>query len=223
MRFTTLALLALAAGSLTALRAQQTTGRMPNVAPVEPTTTEAEVGALTRPRMRTLFAEDFIRHAMSLKTGRYGLAVQDNVVVNVDSELDFDVYNADQFTAGVQGGQVGELLDLGTFDDLALRYGYQETVGGGQGFSSIRYEGGTMVILADLSTAEVQPFPEAQAFLDAPLSSTSIPAPVQAGHVYLVRLQDRNDPTFLRFAKLLVNEHVPGVRVTLAWEEIVVE
>ena len=214
-------LLALAGLSLTTFALQ--TGN-PWSRPVAPPQAELGLdsagGALQRPRIRTLYKNDFIRHAMSLSTGRYGLAVQDNVVVNVDSELDYGVYFFDQFLTGVQGGQVGELLDLGTTEDLAARYGYQETVGGGQGFSSIRFESGGLVILADLSTGAVQEFTEGQDFLDAPDTVSSVPAQVNLGHVYLVRIQDRNDPTFLRFAKLLVTEHVPDELVTVLWEEV---
>ena len=168
----------------------------------------------------TLYQEDYLRHSLSLRTGDYGKAVQNHLVVNLDSELDFGSYSADQFTAGVQGGQNGELLDLGSWQDLARRHGYAETVGGGQGFTSIRFENGRLVILQDYSTGAVQSFVEGEQFLNGPPLTTSRPAPITVGHVYLVRIVDRNDPEFLRFVKLLVVGHAPGQSVTVRWQEL---
>jgi len=188
------------------------------------TLTEASTaggGGLSRPRTRTLRAHDFTRHSLSLRTGAFGTAIQAQRVVNVDSELDFGALHPGQFTAGVQGGQVGELLDLGSTAELALRYGYDETVGGGQGFASIRFEGEELVILDELATGSVQPFTEGQQFLQARPPAFSVPAAVQLGHLYLVRIVDRNDPAFLRFAKLLVTAHRPGEEVSFVWAELV--
>jgi len=186
-----------------------------------PASSHADDAGLSRPRTRTLRAHDFTRHSLSLRTGAFGTAIQDQRVVNVDSELDFGTLYPGQFTAGVQGGQVGELLDLGSTEELALRYGYEETVGGGQGFASIRFEGEELVILDELATGSVQPFREGQAFLQARPPVASVPAAVQLGHLYLVRIVDRNDPAFLRFAKLLVTAHRSGEEVGFVWAELV--
>lgn len=175
----------------------------------------------SRPRTRTLLQHDFTRHSLSLRSGAYGTAVQGSLVVNVDSELDYGALHPAQLTAGVQGSQVGELFDLGATAELAQRYGYEETVGGGQGFASIRFQEGALVILDELATGSVQPFTEGQAFLQARAPAFSTPAAVHVGHVYLVRIVDRLDPAFLRFAKLLVTAHRPGEEVRFMWDELV--
>lgn len=171
-------------------------------------------------KQATLYQRDFIRRTVSLATGEYGHAIHDNMVVNVDSELDFGNYYPNMLLAGVQGSQVGRLYDLGTSDELAQRYGYQETGGGGQGFASIHFEGSQLVILADYATQTFQPFTEGARFYHSLPPSTSQPIGAQVGHIYLVLIHDLNDPTFERFAKLIVTAHTDDEQVTVAWEEI---
>ncbi len=179
-----------------------------------------EPGAATMTKKATLYAEDFLRQTVSLATGEYGRAIHDHRVVNVDSELDFGTYYANQLLAGVQGAQVGSLYDLGTSEDLAARYGYQETVGGGQGFASIHFDNGQLVILEDYADQTYQFFVEGSRFLHSATPSHSRPIDVYEGHIYLARIQDLYDPDFLRFAKLLVTDHQAPDQVTVVWQEI---
>jgi hypothetical protein len=219
MQLTRLACIVLSFASVTFVASPQGLGQ-PASAPLRPAVLLLDSPSLERPRTRTLRAHDFTRHTLSLRTGAFGKAIQAHQVVNIDSELDYGTYTIGQFTAGIQGSQVGELLDLGSVADLAQRYGYVETVGGGQGFASIRFENGELVILDDFLTGSVQPFPEGQQFLQAAPPAYSSPAPVHAGHLYLVRITDRSDPAFLRFAKLQVTAHRPDEEVSFVWTEL---
>jgi len=179
---------------------------------------QAKATELTR--QVTLYAHDFLRRTVSLATGEYGMAIEGHRVVNIDSELDFGNYYPDQMLAGVQGAQVGEMFDLGTGAELAQRYGYQETVGGGQGFASIHFENGQLVILADYAAQTFQPFTEGIRFRNAVPPTSSRPIDAQTGHLYLARITDSTDPQFERFVKLIVTAHTPDEQVSVAWQEI---
>jgi hypothetical protein len=188
-----------------------------------PAAVPAGAAAAVEPRLTqqvTLYQHDFLRRSISLATGEYGLAIEDYQVKNLDSELDFGGYYPNLLLAGVQGGQVGRLIDLGTGDELAQRYGYQETVGGGQGFASIHFEGQQLVILQDYATQTFQPFTDGARLYHAAPPALSQPIAVEVGHIYLVDIRDKNDPTFRRFAKLIVTAHTDDEQVTIAWEEI---
>jgi hypothetical protein len=169
---------------------------------------------------RTLWQRHFGQNSVSLATGSFGTGLQGLQVVNFDSELGFGALYEDQLTAGIQGGQVGALLDLGSTAELAAGLGYSETVGGGQGFASLHFEQGQLLILDDFATQTYQPFPRGQAFFDAPAPQFSQPIGPEVDHLYLVRLLDQNDPNFERLAKLYVVEHVPGERVTIVWQTL---
>lgn len=168
----------------------------------------------------TLYQQDFLRRTLSLNTGEYGTVLQDHQVLNLDSELDYGSYLPDGLSVGVQGGQRGDFYDLGTTAELAQRYGYQETVGGGQGFASIHFDGGTLVILRGLDGPTFQPFTEGNIYLASAPPSGIGSVPVQDGHLYLVRIVDANDPGFFRFVKLMVTSHRPSDQVTLVWQEL---
>jgi hypothetical protein len=168
-----------------------------------------EVGGIT-----TLYALDPVACSFSFGDGIYGQVVQDGVVKNRQSDIDFGRYGSDQFSAGLEGGRLGAIVDLGTAVDLQRRYSYPETVGNPQGFSSLRVSGGKLVVGMDYRTPTARPLKEAEL-----LTTTKRLAqvPVLPGHIYLVRLVDRHDPTFERIAKLLVLEHRPGSSVTFRW------
>ena len=163
----------------------------------------------------TLYARDPVACSFSFGEGIYGQVVQDGVVKNRQSDIDFGRYGADQFSAGVEGGRLGAIVDLGTAVDLQRQYSYPETVGNPQGFSSLRFTAGKLMVGTNYNTGAVQPLKEADL-----LASTKVMAqvPVLPGHIYLVRIVDRHDPAFERIAKLLVLEHQPGSSVTFRWE-----
>jgi len=163
-------------------------------------------------QITTLYANDPVASRLNFGDGGFGAVYQDDKVWNRSSDVDFGAYNSGHFTVGIEGGQEGAILDLGSHTELAQRYGYEETVGKGQGYASIRFEDGRLVILANYEDGTTQPLAE-EAALDQPQSGAK--APVQAGHVYLVRLPGRG-----RTVKLLVLEHVPDQSVTFRWQLI---
>jgi hypothetical protein len=166
-------------------------------------------------RLTTLFKLDPLRSAISLADGADGNAIENRVVVDRESDLDFGNFNVDSLTVGIQSGRRGVLVDLGTQEALARRYGYAETVGMGQGFASIHLEDGRAVIRRPSDASSVQPLRESTELFGLGVPSATRPA--IAGHVYLARVIDERDRAFERIAKILVVAHVPGESVTLRW------
>src|SRR4051812_2372414 len=76
----------------------------------------------------TFWSNDPITHALSLADGLPGGMFQDHQVKNRDSYIEFDHYQADGFTVGIQGGDKGCIVDLGEETNFAARYGVKETV-----------------------------------------------------------------------------------------------
>jgi hypothetical protein len=166
----------------------------------------------------TLYHHDPLSRTVSFGTGEHGTTIQDHEVRNLESDLDFGHYQADAFSVGIEGGRVGAIIDLGTLAELQERYGYEETVGGGQGFASIRREDGRLVILDGRDGQRTQPLAEGDALFGEATKSSH--APIRDRHVYLVRLRDRHEPRFERLVKFLVVQYEPGVSVTLRWQLI---
>ena len=84
-----------------------------------------------------------------------------------------------------------------------------------QGFSSLRMAGGRIVIGTSYNNGAVQPLKEAE--LLAATKSTAQRMVIR-GHIYLVRITDRQEQAFERIAKFLVLDHQPGVSATLRWD-----
>lgn len=164
----------------------------------------------------TLYALDPITSHLSLNDGKPGTVVQGNLAYNRDSQLSFDAYQRDSFRVGIQGGEVGAIVDLGSADDLRTRYGYEETVGNVQGFTSIHIESGTAVILKDYRTKQFQPLREFEEV--GRNGSGSDEAAVVVGHTYLVRIT--RDGKVNSYAKLKVLAFVPGQYVTIRWARL---
>ncbi len=165
----------------------------------------------------TLYALDPLTSHLSLNDGKPGSVVQGYLLYNRDGQLSFDTYERDSFRVGIQGGEVGVIVDLGSADDLRSRYGYVETVGKVQGFTSIHLEDGRAVIVKDYRTKQFQPLREFDELgRDRRLGSDK--APVVVGHTYLVRItQDRKVNAY---AKLKVLAFVPGQYVTIRWARL---
>jgi hypothetical protein len=165
----------------------------------------------------TLYALDPLASTFSFGDGQYGHTFSGNLTKNRSSDIDFGLYKLDQFSVGIEGGRSGAIVDLGTAQELKARYGYAETVGDPQGFSSLRVVDGQLVILRDYKANTTQPLREGAALLE-----TAKPghAAIVKGHIYLVRLVDQFDRTFERIAKLLVLDYQPGASVTLRWQTL---
>jgi hypothetical protein len=174
--------------------------------------------ALPTPGLATLYQRDPLANKLSFGTGAYGSVFQDHQVKNHQSDIDFGQYHANEFTVGIEGGSIGAIVDLGSPESLQQEYGYEETVGGGQGFASIRMENGRLVILADRRKQTTQPLRNTST-LFAELKP-SAHAPIHDNHVYVVRLRDTHEPQSERLTKLLVVRYEPGVSVTLRWQAV---
>jgi len=164
----------------------------------------------------TLYALDPLTSHLSLNDGKPGSVVQGNLLYNRDSQLSFDTYERDNFRVGIQGGEVGAIVDLGSADDLRSRYGYTETVGNGQGFTSIHFQDGRAVIIKDHRTKQFQPLREFNELGQDRLPSDK--APVVVGHTYLVRITLNRKIS--AYAKLKVLAFVPGQYVTIRWARL---
>ncbi len=161
--------------------------------------------------MITLYARDGLSHTLCLEDGRYGTAVQNNMVKNRCSDLDFDSYNPGSFTAGIEGGRIAAIFDVGTEAELQTRYKVHQTVGGGQAFTSIRRERQKLYIAADgKELAGVEG-------LFGKLRSNAA-VPIQVGHIYVLRIADDSQAAKEILAKLLVVSYAPGDSVTIRWQ-----
>ena len=169
--------------------------------------------------LATMFARDPLTQSLCFKDGGPGGIFQDGETRNLCSDLNFDSYSPNGFSVGIEGGRQGVIIDLGTPAELKGKYGYSETVGGGQGFASIGISGGKALILKDRKTGQMQTITESAQLFRSPSGNYSS-IPVKLGHVYLMRITDRNDKTFEMFAKVLVVAYTPGESVTVRWQRI---
>ena len=176
----------------------------------EPSAKEDDTG------LATLHALDPLSRTLCLRDGQPGGRFQGSEVRNRCSDIDFNSYNSGSFTVAIEGTRLGNIVDLGTADDLMKKYGYPETVGKGQGFASLRVEDDKVVILKDQSVGTVQELEEGRGFLGA--SRTGASAAVRLAHIYLVHLTDRNDKSFKLMAKLIVVDYRPNESVTIRWQ-----
>lgn len=94
----------------------------------------------------TLWMLDDRANSMSLNTGEPGGVLQGNEIRNRDGQLDFGAYRPGEFSVGIQGGEMGRIVDLGASADIRERFGYAETVAARQGFASIQVVGGAFRI-----------------------------------------------------------------------------
>jgi predicted RNA-binding protein with TRAM domain len=131
--------------------------------------------------------------------------------------LNFNSYSPNGFSVGIEGGREGVIIDLGTPEELKGKYGYSETVGGGQGFASIDVKSGKALILKDYKSGKLQELTNSAELFRSPSDETAS-VPVKLGHVYLLRITDTSDKTFEMFAKVLVVAYTPGESVTVRWQ-----
>jgi len=167
--------------------------------------------------LTTLFACDPLCRTLSLADGTYGTVVEDGQVKNRDSHIELLSEDGDVLSVGVQGGDRGAIVDLGSGAELARKYRFHDTVGNVQGFTSIRRQGDGFAILGEGDAAA----PQALADVDA-LATVEARAgcAVKIGHIYLVRVALDGSDDFSRWAKVLVVGYVPGQSVTLRWESL---
>jgi hypothetical protein len=164
----------------------------------------------------TLYALDPLAQSFCFRDAGDGLVFQKHELKNRCSDINYNSYYAEHFAVGIEGGRIATIVDLGTVADLKKEYGYEETVGAGQGFASVHFEEGKLVILKDRRAQTMQEVKESAQLFAEP--SAGAKAPVKVGHLYLARITDRHDASFQRVVKLLVISHVAGESVTFRWE-----
>ena len=153
----------------------------------------------------TLYAKDPLRQSYDFVRSEYGSTIQNNQVVNAGAHISYSSYVDGAFTVGIQGGEQGIILDLGTDDEVAARLGVTETVGGGQGFAALAFR------------ERVFNDSTAQGALTAALHGAA-PAPVVDRHVYVLRIQSEGSNTSKELVvKLLVISLTEGRETSFEW------
>ena len=167
----------------------------------------------------TLYVHDPLARTMCFSDGKEGFAFVDNDWRNRCSDLSYILASGGSLASGIEVNRVAAIVDLGTPDELRQRYGFEEAAGGATGFASLHLAGNKIRVLKqDLGKPEYQPLQEsAKLFTDLAASAT---APIKLGHIYLVRIADKNDTSFQQLVKLMVIAFRPEESVTLRWESL---
>lgn len=153
-------------------------------------------------------------------TGNHaGGVMDDHRQLNKGAEIDFGNYRAGSFSVAVSTDSVGRIIDLGTSESLRQEYGYNETVGGNQGFSSIHREGASFLIRQKHRKDDGRDYQELEEAgrLLTDLRSVD-PVPVVLGHIYLLHVVRTGDWAADFFVKLLVVAYQADQSVTVRWE-----
>ena len=157
---------------------------------------------------------------LCLLDGKYGLVESNGRVGNRNSHVDFNWYASGSFTAGVQGGEQGQVIDLGDAAVLAREHGRAP-------LEALRWHQGELVVEGDVFLAPDDPSapPSASplrrwAALVLPIpaiagnSAADKQAQVKPGHVYFVRIMANRGPSEI-VALMQVLEYDVGSRVKL--------
>jgi hypothetical protein len=176
-----------------------------------------------QPRKRggifTLYAVDPLARTLCFNDGKEGMAIVANKWENRCSDLSYTLAGGGSLVAGIELNRVAAIVDLGTGNDLRGRYSYEDAENGGVGFASIRLEGDKVTILQDDNgkfKASWQTLQEGSRLFSEVKSSAN--APIQLGHIYLVRTVDSKDTSFQRIVMLIVIAYRPEEAVTVRWE-----
>ena len=176
----------------------------------------------TQPRKHggifTLYAVDPLARTLCFKDGKEGMAFVANKWENRCSDLSYTLAGGGSFVTGIELNRVAAIVDLGTANDLRGRYSYEDAENGGVGFASIRLEGDKVTILQDDNgkfKASWQTLQEGSKLSEVKSSAN---APIQLGHIYLVRTVDSKDKSFQQTVKLIVIAYRPEEAVTVRWE-----
>lgn len=157
---------------------------------------------LVQSTLATLYTNDPMRNGYDFERSDYGTVIQNGQVKNGGTHIVYGTYAPHDFSVGVQGGDTGVILDLGTDQDVATRIGASQTVGGGQGYAGLTRTG--------------EHFNDSEAdklFTIAPTSDAEAAAVL--GHLYLLRIT-RADKTDL-IVKLLVVSLDSDASVAFQW------
>jgi hypothetical protein len=176
----------------------------------------------TQPRKRggifTMYAIDPLARTLCFMDGKEGMAFVNNKWENRCSDLSYTQAGGGSLVSGIELNRMAAIVDLGTANDLRGRYSYEDAEFGGVGFASLRLEGDKVTILQDDNgkfKASWQTLQEGGKLSEVKSSAT---APIQLGHVYLVRIVDTKDKGFQQTVKLIVIAYRPEEAVTVRWE-----
>ena len=167
----------------------------------------------------TIYAMDPLARTLCFTDGKEGMAFVSNKWENRCSDLSYTLAGGGSFVTGIEINRQAAIVDLGTANDLRGRYGYEDAENGGVGFASLRLEGDKVTILQDDNgkfKASWQTLKEGSQLFSEVKSSAN--APIELGHIYLVRIVDSKDKSFQQIVKLLVIAYRPEEAVTVRWE-----
>ena len=167
----------------------------------------------------TMYAMDPLARTLCFTDGKEGMAFVNNKWENRCSDLSYTQAGGGSLVTGIELNRAATIVDLGTANDLRGRYSYEDAENGGVGFASLRLEGGKVMILQDDNgkfKASWQTLQEGSKLFTEVKSSAN--APIQLGHIYLVRIVDSKDKSFQQLVKLIVIAYRPEEAVTVRWE-----
>ena len=168
--------------------------------------------------MFTLYALDPCAQSFSFTKNCEGGVIRRDRVLSNGAEIDFGTYTRNAFIVAVSNGAEGAIVDLGTAEELQKKYDYQETVGNGEGFASIRRDGQKFLIgnrYKGENKSNSKELVEGSS-LNGELKQLSS-CPVLNGHIYLIRiLKSLPEPSEI-YVKLLVVAYQPNEFVTFRW------
>ena len=175
----------------------------------------------TQPKKRggifTMYVHDPLARTMCFSDGKEGFAFVNNEYRNRCSDLGYTLASNGSLVSGLEVNRVAAIVDLGPPHELRRRSGFEDAPNGGTGFASLHLNGDKIMILKqDFGKPEYQPLPEGSQLFTELTPSAS--APIKLGHIYLVRIADKKDPSFQLIAKLMVIAFRPEESVTVRWE-----
>jgi len=183
--------------SALSVSAQQFASRSTRATTLPPTST-----------ISTLYTNDPIANTLCFADGNEGGVFQDGEARNRCSHIEFDRYKAGNLSVGIEGGESGTILDLGTSGDLHTN---------NQAFPGIHFIDGKVLLLITIQRKETrQELTQAAQIFQDSKGIASVEA--KSGHIYLARITDRYKKDFQILVKLLVLTARPGESVTFRWE-----
>jgi hypothetical protein len=167
----------------------------------------------------TMYAMDPLARTLCFNDGKEGMAFVNNKWENRCSDISYTLAGGGSLVSGIELNRTAAMVDLGTANDLRGRYSFEDAENGGVGFASLRLEGDKVTILQDDNgkfKASWQTLQEGAKLFSEVKSSAN--APIQLGHIYLVRIVDSKDKSFQQIVKVIVIAYRPEEAVTVRWE-----
>ncbi len=168
----------------------------------------------------TLHRLDPVTHTLNLATGRHGGRIEGAAFIETRAHLDYGVYAEDMFTVALEEDDRGAILDLGLASELPERYDFEEVIGGGRGYASIRLDGDRLAVRKNFPDDAFQHMESGRLLFPTHADANLASAPVAEGHVYVVRVRRKEASGDWVWAKLLVVAHEPGRWVTVRWDPL---